>query len=130
MLSKDLDQMLEFWPSLWNKFYITFFLQSYLFIFALLGLLCYMQTFSSCGKQWLLSSCHVRASHSSGFSCYRAEALEHKVSSSVSWAQLHPGMWNLLGPGIKAPFPVLACEFLTHGPPGKPHNCLYILSVC
>ena len=33
--------------------------------------------FSSCGKWGLLSSCGVRASHCSGFSCCRARALGH-----------------------------------------------------
>ena len=96
----------------------------------MLGLHSYMQTFSSCGKQCLLSSCHVWAFYCIGFSCYGAEALEHKVSSSVSCAQVHPGTWNLLGPGIKAPSPAMDCEFLTPGPPGKPYNYLWILSVC
>ena len=39
-------------------------------------------------------------------------------------------MWTLLGSGIKAPSPAMDCEFLTPGPPGKPHNYLCILSVC
>ena len=44
----------------------------YLFL-AVLGLHCWL--FSSCGEWGLLSS-GVRASHCSGFSCYRAPALE------------------------------------------------------
>ena len=36
---------------------------------AVLGLCCYMQAFSHCGEQELLSSCKARASHCGGFSC-------------------------------------------------------------
>ena len=94
----------------------------------MLGLLYYMKSFSSCDKQWLLISCRVWASHFSGFSCYGAEALGCRLSSSVSWAQLHYGVWNLPGPVIKALSPVLACGFVTPGPPWKSHNYLCILS--
>ena len=37
--------------------------------------------FSSCGEQGLLSGCGTQASHCSGFSCCRAQTLEHKLSS-------------------------------------------------
>ena len=37
-----------------------------------------------CGKQWILSSCGVRASHCSGLSCSRAQALGHVGSAVVA----------------------------------------------
>ena len=46
-----------------------------LFIFGYTGFLFCTQAFSSCGKEWLFSSCGVKASHFSGFSCFRAQAL-------------------------------------------------------
>ena len=39
------------------------------------------ELFSSFSEQWLLSSWGSRASHYSGFSCCRAHALEHRISS-------------------------------------------------
>ena len=38
-------------------------------VLVVLGLCCYMQAFSHCGEQELLSSCKARASHCGGFSC-------------------------------------------------------------
>ena len=94
-------------------------------------------------REWgLLSSCHVRASHCGGFSCYRAQALgtrasgvtalrlhscsswalEHGLSSRGSHASLPLDKWNLPGPGIKPSSPALAGGFLTTGPPGKAHK--------
>ena len=53
------------------------FLKIY-FVLSVLGVcvLCCIRAFSSCSKQELLSSCGARASHSSGFSCCKARALE------------------------------------------------------
>ena len=44
---------------------------------AVLGLRCCVKAFSSCGEQGLLSGCGAPASHRGGFSCCRAQALEH-----------------------------------------------------
>ena len=52
----------------------SFFKIIYLFL-AMVGFCCCMQPFSSCGERGLLSSCRTRASHCSGFSCCRAQAL-------------------------------------------------------
>ena len=58
----------------------------YLFLcLALLGLRHYMQAFSTCGEQGLLSSRHTWASHCSGFSCCRAWALKLQVGSCAHW---------------------------------------------
>ena len=42
--------------------------------------------FSNCSKCRLLSSCGVQASHCCDFSCCRARALEHRLSSCGTWA--------------------------------------------
>ena len=99
-----------------------------------LSLCCYVQAFSSCGKQGLLSSCSARVSRCSGFSCCGAQALgkqasgivacrfsscrsrtlEHsRLSSCGAWVQLLQGMWNLPRPGIKPVYPALAVRFLS-----------------
>ena len=54
----------------------------YLFL-AVPVLCCSARTFSSCGKQGPLSSCDTRVSHCDGFSCCRAQALEHMGSVVV-----------------------------------------------
>ena len=78
--------------------------------------------------------CRVRASHCGGFSCCGARALgwrasvvvahgfsscslralEHRLSSCGTRAQLLRGMWDLPGPGIKPVSPALASGFLNH----------------
>ena len=50
-------------------------------LLAALGLHCYTQDFSSYCKQGLHSSCVVQASHCSGFSFCKGQALEHGLSS-------------------------------------------------
>ena len=52
------------------------YLLIYLYL-AALGLLCYAEAFSNCGEWGLLCSCGSRASHCSGFSSRRAQALGH-----------------------------------------------------
>ena len=58
----------------------------YYFRFGCTGLLLLRMVFSSCGKSGLLSSCD--ASHRSGFSCCREQALGTEVSVVVAhpWA--------------------------------------------
>ena len=70
----------EVYPRLGETFqflsFFFFFFKIHLFIFtAVLGLCSCAWAFSSCGKQRLLSSCCVEASHFCGFSCCRAQAL-------------------------------------------------------
>ena len=57
---------------------------------------------------------------SRGFSC-GARALECRLSSCGTWAQLLHSMWDLPGPGLEPVSPALAGGFLTTVPPGKPH---------
>ena len=62
----------------------------YLFLVAL-GLCCcaYARAFSGCGKQWVLPSWGVQASHCCGFSCGRAQPLERELSINKLW---HTGL--------------------------------------
>ena len=48
-------------------------------VLAALGVRFYTWAFSSRGERGLFSSCDVWASHCSGFSCYRAQAVRHGV---------------------------------------------------
>ena len=63
--------------------------------------------------------CGARATHCGGFSRCRAQALELGLSSFGAGAWLLPGMWSLLGPGLKPVSPALAGGFLSTGSPGK-----------
>ena len=85
----------------------------------MLGLCFFAQAFASCYKQRLLSSHGVQASHCSGFSCCRAQNLEHRLSHHGAWTWLPCSMWDLPGPGIKPMSCALAGGFLTTGTPGK-----------
>ena len=90
--------------------------------------------------------CSARASHCGGFSCCGARALgvwasvvvahglsscglravECRLSSCGSRAQLLHGMWDLPGPGIEPVSPALAGGFLTTVPPGKPRSPFFV----
>ena len=92
--------------------------------------------FSSCGKQRLLCSCSVGASHCGGSSCCGAGGLEHSfqlqellhVGSVVAVSGLYStgsivvvhGLSCFKGYGIKPVSPELAGRFSTTEPPGKP----------
>ena len=88
----------------------------YLCIFGCFGssLLCRF-SFSSCGEQGLLSSCSVWASLCCGFSCCRAQALEHRLQQL--WLC---GIWDLPRPGIELISSALAGGFFITELPGKP----------
>ena len=100
------------------------------FILAVLVFHWCTRAFFSCGGQGLLSSSSAWASHCSGFSCCRAQALgcvtcsscgsqtlEHRLSSSDT---------ALPGPGIKLVSPALASIFFTTEPPRKPTSVFYV----
>jgi len=53
-------------------FFFKLFICLFYFV---LGLHCCVRAFSGCGEQGLLTSCGAWASHGSGFSCCRAQAL-------------------------------------------------------
>ena len=61
----------------------------------------------------------VRASRWSGFSCWGAQFLEHRLSSCGPRGQLLWGMWDLPGPGIEPMSSALVGRFLSTRPPGK-----------
>ena len=52
-------------------------------------------------------------------------ALERRLSSCGSRAQLLRGMWDLPRPGLEPVSPALAGRFSTTAPPGKPHLALF-----
>ena len=58
-------------------------------------------------------------SRRAGFSSCGSRALEHRLSSCGTRAQLLHGMWDLPGPGLEPVSPALARRFLTTVPPGK-----------
>ena len=65
---------------------------------------------------WSMGSRHV------GFSSCGLWALEHRLSSCGTEAQLLHGMWDLPRPGLEPVSPALAGGFLTTVPPGKPQS--------
>ena len=103
-----------------------YFLFYYLFL-ATLGLHGYTRAFSSCSEQGLLSSCGGRASRCSGFSCYRAQALETGLPQCGEWTQLVHSMWNLPRPGIKPVATALAGRlFTTHWTTREVHSHVFL----
>ena len=74
--------------------------------------------FSCCGA-WALGA---RASVvvACGLSSCGSGALERRLSSCGTRAQLLRGMWDLPRPGLEPVSPALAGRFLTTAPPGKP----------
>ena len=77
--------------------------------------------------RWLLLLRNT-GSRCAGFSSCGSQALERKLSSCGTWAQLLHGMWDLPGPGLKPVSPTLAGGSLTTAPPGKSQlSILYIV---
>ena len=66
---------------------------TYIFIFGCAGSLLLLGLFSRYGKRGLLSSCGVRASHCSGFSCCRAQALGSWASAGAALELSSCGVW-------------------------------------
>ena len=73
--------------------------------------------FSCCGARALGAWASVVVAH--GLSSCGSRALERRLSSCGTWAQLLHGMWDLPGPGFELVSPALAGGFLTTAPPGK-----------
>ena len=86
---------------------------------AALGLHCCVRAFSRCGERGLLSRCSVQRSLCCGFSCFRAQGPECRLSHRGSRAWLPRSMWDPPGPGIESVSPALTGGFLTNGPSGK-----------
>ena len=69
--------------------------------------------------QWLLLL-QSMGSRACGLQWLDSPALQHRLGSSGTLAQLPHGMWDLPRPGIKPMSPALAGGFFTTEPPGKP----------
>ena len=67
---------------------LLFFFLNFIY-FWLCWILIATQVFPSCGKQRLLSSCGVQASHCGGFSCCSSQPLEHRLQSMGSVVAVH-----------------------------------------
>ena len=106
---------------------VTFF-----FFFAVLGLCCWALAFSSCrgrsysslqwagfSLQWLLLLRSTGSRHVDFSSC-GSRALERRLSSCGTQAQLLRNMWDLPGPGLEPVSPALAGGLSTTVPPGNP----------
>ena len=99
--------------------------------------------FSNCNEQSLLFSCGAQASFSCcsaqglrcadfvpeapGLSSCGSQALEHRLSSCGTRAELFHGMWDLPGSGIDPMSLALTGEFFNAEPPGKPSLLLVLL---
>ena len=120
--------------SLFFNLFILFYL-----LLSVLGLCCCARAFSSCSERGLLfvavrrllivvaslveehrlQACGLQQLWHAGFSSCGSRALEHRLSSCGSRAQLLCSMWDLPGPGLEPVSPELAGRFLTTAPPGK-----------
>ena len=101
-----------------------------LFIFGCVGTSLLRAGFLQLWQAGATLRCSAQASHCGGFSCcgVRAlgtRALEHRLSSCGSRAQLLRGMWDLPGPGVEPMSPALAGRFLTTAPPGEAPGILF-----
>ena len=57
--------------------FVFFYYLFFILFLIILGVHCYRLAFSSCGWQGLISSCHWKVSHFSGFFCYGAQTRVH-----------------------------------------------------
>ena len=73
--------------------------------------------------RWLLLL-RSTGSRCADFSSCGSWALEHRLSSCGTRAQLFHGMWDLPRPGLEPVSSALAGRFLTTVPPGKPSTYL------
>ena len=73
--------------------------------------------------RWLLLL-RSTSSRCAGFSSCDSRALERRLSSCGTRAQLLHGMWDLPGPGLKLMSPALAGGFPTTAHQGSPQQCL------
>ena len=91
---------------------------------AVLGLHCCMDSslVAANGDHSSLSLRKLLLWWSMGFRGWGSRALEHRLSSWGSWAQLHHGMWGL------PVSPALAGRFFTTEPPGKPLALIFLTS--
>ena len=113
--------------------FFKIYMYTYIVIFGCAGSLLLLGLFSRYEKQGLLSSCGVRASHCSGFSCCRAQALghagfhscspwapEHRLNSCGTRVKLLCSMWDLSGSSIEPVSPALVVDSLPLSQQGQP----------
>ena len=70
--------------------------------------------------QWLSSSWSAGSRACMGLSRCGSWALEHRLSSWGTWAQVLRSKWDVPRPRIEPMSPALASEFFTTESPGKP----------
>ena len=112
--------------------YLFIYFYKFIYLFqAALGLCCCARALSSCGEQGLLfvavrglltavaSLVVEHGLQARGLSSCGSWALERRLSSFDTRAQLLRGMWDLPGPGLDPVFPALAGRFLTAALPRK-----------
>ena len=113
--------------------FFKIYMYTYIVIFGCAGSLLLLGLFSRYEKRGLLSSCGVRASHCSGFSCCRAQALghagfhscspwapEHRLNSCGTRVKLLCSMWDLSGSSIEPMSPALVVDSLPLSQQGQP----------
>ena len=113
--------------------FFKIYMYTYIVIFGCAGSLLLLGLFSRYEKRGLLSSCGVRASHCSGFSCCRAQALghagfhscspwapEHRLNSCGTRVKLLCSMWDLSGSSIEPVSPALVVDSLPLSQQGQP----------
>ena len=101
----------------------------YLFL-AVLGLRFCARAFSRCGKQGSLFIA-VHGPLTIAASLVAENRLQmRRLGNCGSRAQLLRGTWDPPRPGLEPVSPALAGRFSTTAPPGKPLNCLFVLSFC
>ena len=126
--------------------FIYLFLKFYLFIFCCIGSSFLHTGFLQLWRVRATLHCGAWASRCGGFSCcrvralgmrasvvvacglssYGLRALEHRLGSCCTRAQLLCDMWDLARPGLEPMSPALAGRFPTTVPPGKPYLYLFI----
>ena len=110
---------------------LSSFLKIILFIFGCAGSSLLRGLFSSCGEEGLLSSCGVRASRCSGFSCEATRQGSRRAGAVVVARGVGLAAPRHVGSSQTRkdanPSPALAGGFLTTGAPGE---SLDFLSLC
>ena len=108
------------------KFYFIYFWLHQVFV-AVLGLSLVAASGGYCSLRcmgfslWWLLLLWSTGSRRVGFSSCGSRALEHRLSSCGTRAQLLHGMWDLPRPGLESVSPALAGGFSTTAPPRKPY---------
>ena len=115
-----------------SNFILFFFINLFIYFWLRWVFIAACGLFSSCGEQELLlvvvrglliavaSLIEEHRLQEHGLSSCGSQALECRLSSCGTQAQLLHGMWDLPGPGLEPVSPALAGGFSTTVPPAKP----------